>query len=100
MKKFKKSVDELVEILTLILPISWVLACLDGATEYIVTGNFIRFFGHVFIACIASFFLLGFGFEFSGLTTSASKSGRLPIGKWQALGLEVLILFWITLYVT
>ena len=96
MKKTKEIIDELVEIITLILPSSWVLACFDGKAEYLLAGDFIRFFGYVFVACIFSFFLLGFGLRFSGLDLKKNESDGLPIGGWKALGIEILILWWIT----
>ena len=84
----------------MILPIGWVLACYSGATEYFIAGNYIRFFGNVFAACFVSFFLIGIGCRFGGLAIETDESDRLPLCGWQALGIEFLILFWITLYVT
>lgn len=100
MKDFLRRVDEWVNIITMILPISWVLACLDGATGYFIAGNYLRFFGHVFAVCVASFFLIGIGCYFGGLTIEPDKSAGSLSGGWVAFGIEILILFWITLYVT
>lgn len=96
MKKAKEIIDELVETTTLILPIGWVLACFDGKAEYLLAGDFIRFFGYVFVACIFSSLLLGVGFLFSGLTLKKDEAAWLPFGGWRALGIETLILWWIT----
>lgn len=99
MKKAKEIIDELVETITLILPSGWVLACFDGKAEYLLAGDFISFFGYVFVACIFSLFLLGFGLRFSGLTLKKDEAAWLPFGGWRALGIEILILLWITLYI-
>lgn len=99
LEKVKEIADEWVDIITVILPIGWVLACFDGKAEHLLAGEFVRFFGYVFAACIFSFFLLGFGLRFSGLTLKPDEHAGLPIGKWKALGIEILILLWITFYI-
>lgn len=98
LRKAKKIADEWCGILIMVLPISWVIACLNGATEYLASGDFMRFVCNVFAACIVSFILLGFGLYFSGLNISADESSRLPLGRWKALGIELLILLVITFY--
>ena len=99
MKKAKKIIDEWVEIMTLVLPISWVLACFDGEAEYLLNGDFVRFFGSILVCCFCSSLLLGVGFLFSGLTLKKDEAAWLPFGGWRALGIEILILLWITLYI-
>lgn len=99
MEKAKKIIGELVDTIALILPVGWVIACYSGATEYLLAGDFIRFFGDVFVHCIAAILLLGFGFWFSEYDLKPAPSSRLPVGRWVALGIEILVLLLITLYI-
>ena len=99
MKKAKEIINELVEIMTLILPIGWVVTCCAGETEYLLNGDFIRFFRNLLAYCFCSSLLLGAGFLFSGLTLKKDEAAWLPFGGWRALGIEILILLWITLYI-
>ena len=98
LKKVKKFADEWVDNINLILPIGWVLACYDGATEYLLSGEYIRFFDHLVASCIVSGLLLGFGFLLSGLDLKPYESDPSQVGRWKTLGIELLILFWITFY--
>lgn len=99
MKRAKKIIGEWVDTIALILPVGWVIACYSGATEYLLVGDYIRFFGLVFCSCLFSLLLLGFGLKFSGYDLKLGASNRLPVGRWGALGIEILILLWITLYI-
>lgn len=88
-----------VDLINLILPIGWVLACYDGAAEYLLSGEYLRFFGHLVAACIVSGILLGFGFISSGLDLKPYESDPSSVGRWKTLGFELLILWWITFYI-
>lgn len=96
LKNVKKIADEWVDVIALILPTGWALACYNGATGYLLSGDFIRFFGGVFVACISSTLLLGFGFWFSGLDLKSNPSPQLPLGRWKMFGIEIIVLLLIT----
>lgn len=89
---------KLVDTINLILPISWVLTCYGGSAKYLLSNEFIRFFGHLFAACIVSVFLLYVGFHFSGLDLKTYESDPSPMGRWKTLGIEVSLLLCITFY--
>ena len=72
----KKKTEEIIDIFIFALPISWILACYDGAWDEFLAGEYLYFFWHLICACVISVAVIGLGMVISE-TSKSSLIGKV-----------------------